>query len=1028
MKNSRNRIILITVLLVISWNVAAWFIAQDYYQSRIEKIIRQETELAQDRASDLADSIRRNLNYIHGIPELFSQGPRFIKAVSRFGSNATPSAQPLAKNMQDWSRDPEFKDLNAFLGSINNNLHPDLIYVLNAAGDSFAASNAGTPGSTVGSNYAERDFFRMNRNGQHGMQYAVGKTTNIAGLYFSSPIMVDGRFMGAVVAKIDVPSLSFLTRKLSAFVIDENGVVILAHDKGLEMSALAGKTIFSMPDKQKVDRYRTNSFPVLAITPWDNGQYPTLLRIQGKANPYVLAEEKISEYGMSVHVESEVEEIQSLTGDSYWFAFLLGLAGTVLILIDNGIALYLSSSRKSQALLQDQKNQLETFLQAAQDGIHVLDSDNHLILVNDAFCRMLGYTREDMLGMSPSQWDANNSDERIQEIRARVVEQGAFTFETMRRRKDGELIDVEVSAVVVEVNHQKLIYCAERDISERKRIEEELHMASLVLNNSSDGMVVTDGENRIIAINPACSKITGYSLEELKGKNPRIFSSGKHDRAFFKKMWDSLTVSGHWQGEIWDKNKNGNLHAKWLTINTVLNDDGSVHRNVALFSDITHKKQSEELIWKQANFDTLTELPNRRMFLDRLQQEVKKLDRSGASLALLLIDLDQFKEVNDTLGHAVGDTLLKEAAHRIRSCVRDSDTVARLGGDEFTVILSGLSDKNVEGVTQKIINQLAESFHLGNEAVYVSASIGITLYPNDATDMDGLLKNADQAMYEAKKNGRNRFSYYTRSLQDAAHKRLRMTTDLRGALADNQFRILFQPIVELSSGRIHKAEALLRWHHPERGIVSPLDFISLAEETGLIHSIGDWVFKESARWAKRWSTHLSDDFQVSVNKSPIQFRTEGNSFSATWAGYLQELELSGKNIVVEITEGLLLNAETDVIDKLLRFRDIGIQVAIDDFGTGYSSLSYLKKFDIDYLKIDQAFVRNLSTDEDDVALCEAIIVMAHKLGLKVIAEGVETEQQKIILTGAGCDYAQGYLFSKPVPPEDFEMLFNSRNS
>ena len=1023
MKNSRRRIILITTSLIISWNVAAWFIAQSYYETRIGKVIHQEMALTQDRASDLADSIQRNLTYIHGIPVLLSQDANFIKALSRFGSNAIPSALSPEVNMQRWSRDAELKNLNQFLSRVDSSLHADLIYVVNAAGDCIAASNAGTSGSPVGSNYAERDFFSMNRKGQNGMQYAVGKTTHIAGLYFSSPIMVDGRFMGAVVAKIDVPSLSFLISKLNAFVTDENGVIILAHDKVLEMSALAGKPVFSMTDKQKFDRYRKHSLPELPIASWDNGQFPALLRIQEKNIPYVMAAEKIPEYGMSVHVDNEVSAIQTLMRDSYWFAFLLGLAGTVLILIDNGIALYLASSRKSQALLKEQKNQLETFLQAAQDGIHVLDSDNHLTLVNDAFCRMMGYTREEMLGMNPSQWDANHSDEKIREIRARVMEQGALTFETMRRRKDGQLINVEISAVAVEVNHQKLIYCAERDISDRKRIEEELQLAALVMKNSSDGMVVTDADNRIIAVNLACTSITGYSLEELKGKNPKIFSSGKHDRAFYQKMWDAIEGAGHWQGEVCDRRKNGDLHVKWLTINTVLNDDASVHRYVALFSDITEKKRSEEMIWKQANFDTLTELPNRRMFLDRLQMEVKKLDRSRKTLALLLIDLDQFKEVNDTLGHAVGDNLLKEAASRILSCVRDSDTVARLGGDEFTVILPGLADSSsVENVTQKIISRLAEPFHLENEVVYVSASVGITIYPNDANNIEELMKNADQAMYVSKKNGRNRLSYYTHSLQEVAQKRLRLTGDLRNALAENQLRVVFQPIVALSSGRIHKAEALLRWHHPERGIVSPLDFIPLAEETGLIHSIGDWVFKESAGWAKRWSSQYDDEFQVSVNKSPVQFRMEGNGFSSTWAGYMQKLDLPGKNLVVEITEGLLLNAETEVTDKLLRFRDAGIQVAIDDFGTGYSSLSYLKKFDIDYLKIDQSFVRNLSSDEDDVALCEAIIVMAHKLGLKVIAEGVETEQQRVILLDAGCDYAQGYLFSKPVPPEQLEEL------
>jgi diguanylate cyclase (GGDEF)-like protein/PAS domain S-box-containing protein len=561
------------------------------------------------------------------------------------------------------------------------------------------------------------------------------------------------------------------------------------------------------------------------------------------------------------------------------------------------------------------------------------------------------------------------------------------------------------------------------EITERKNIEEELRLYSLVLKNSSEGMVVTDADNLIIAVNPAFSKITGYSFEEVKGKNPNILKSGRHDQAFYHAMWDAISTTGQWQGEIWDKRKNGEIHAKWLTINTILNDDGTVHQYVALFSDITEKKQSEELIWRQANFDTLTGLPNRDMFRDRLGQEVKKSIRADLPLALLLVDLDQFKEVNDTLGHAVGDLLLKEAAQRISACVRDSDTVARLGGDEFTIVISEISDNaHVEDVAQKIIIKLAEPFNLNNEIVYVSASIGITLYPIDSTEIDILMKNADQAMYSAKNKGRNRFSYFTPFLQEDAQKRMRLTNDLRGALEAGQFSVHFQPIVSLSTGRIHKAEALIRWRHSERGLVSPADFIPLAEETGLINEIGDWVFKESVRWAKQWKTQFGNDFQVSINKSPIQFRAQTHRLSTQWFEYLRELGLPGRNIVVEITEGLLLNADAEVIDELFRLRDADIQVAIDDFGTGYSSLSYLKKFDIDYLKIDRSFVNTLETDANEMALSEAIIVMAHKLGLKVIAEGVETEGQRSLLAAAGCDYAQGFLFSEPIPPEEFEKL------
>ncbi len=366
---------------------------------------------------------------------------------------------------------------------------------------------------------------------------------------------------------------------------------------------------------------------------------------------------------------------------------------------------------------------------------------------------------------------------------------------------------------------------------------------------------------------------------------------------------------------------------------------------------------------------------------------------------------------------------MRETARRIGTCVRESDAVARLGGDEFTVVLTSVDDlRHVETVAQKILSGLRVPFHLKNEVVFISASIGITLYPADAGDIDTLMKNADQAMYAAKSKGRRRFNYFTTSLQEAAQKRLRLTNDLREALGANQFRVHFQPIVELASGRIRRAEALLRWKHPQRGMVGPLDFISLAEDSGIISEIGDWVFREAARWSKHWSQMLKEDFQVGINKSPVQFRGAGQDYSRDWIAYLCELGLPGKSIMIEITEGLLLHADEDVYSKLLAFRDAGIQVAIDDFGTGYSSLAYLKKFDIDCLKIDRTFVRGIESDPNDAVLCEAIIAMAHKLGLKVTAEGVETEGQRHWLTAAGCDYAQGYLFSQAVPPDALEKL------
>jgi diguanylate cyclase (GGDEF)-like protein len=443
---------------------------------------------------------------------------------------------------------------------------------------------------------------------------------------------------------------------------------------------------------------------------------------------------------------------------------------------------------------------------------------------------------------------------------------------------------------------------------------------------------------------------------------------------------------------------------------------------IGTHSDISERKNSEALIQQQAFFDTLTGLPNRRMFRDRLEQEIKKSKRDEQQLAILFMDLDHFKEVNDTLGHDCGDLLLVQAGRRIAACVRESDTVARMGGDEFTVILTDLvNTSHLGGILQKILQALAEVFQLGSEQVFVTASIGITMYPLDGTEVEDLFKNADQALYVAKGAGRNRFSFFTPALQEAAQTRLRLANDLRSGLAENQFRLVFQPIVELATGSIHKAEALIRWQHPVRGLVSPAAFIPIAEASGLIVDIGEWVFQQAALQVHTWRKTLHPNFQISVNKSPVQFHHDSDG-RAPWAKQLHAYGLPGESIVVEITEGLLLDTSTAVGDQLLEMGDAGIQVSLDDFGTGYSSLSYLQKFEIDYVKIDQSFVRHLVDGSTDLALCKAIIAMAHALDMKVIAEGVETEQQRDLLAAAGCDYAQGYYYSRPISAPEFEAF------
>jgi len=577
------------------------------------------------------------------------------------------------------------------------------------------------------------------------------------------------------------------------------------------------------------------------------------------------------------------------------------------------------------------------------------------------------------------------------------------------------------------------------NIHERKLTDEALQLASMVYLNSGEAMVVSDHLDRVIAINPAFTLVTGYELDAVLGKKISQLSSLRHNRALQRTIRQALHANHTWKGEIWNQRKGGEDFASWVTVNVIRDGRGAVHRHVYLFSDVTGRKRADELIQRQANFDHLTGLPNRSLFREQLDMALKNAARSHSTVALLFIDLDLFKEVNDTLGHDVGDTLLVEAAQRIKSSVRDTDMVARLGGDEFTVILSNVHDLSpavgeahdggspaVAQVAQKILHRLAEPFFLNNDVAHLSASIGITLYPDDSRESDGLLKNADQAMYVAKNEGRNSFSFFTRSIQERAQTRLRLSNDLRSALASKQLEVYFQPILNLADGTIDKAEALLRWKHPTRGMISPAVFIPIAEESGLINEVGDWVFKQSAAWAQRWSAQRGRPLQISVNKSPKQFSAQNRS--ASWPVQLAALGMSGECIAVEITEGLLLNAAPLVDQKLEEFRGAGMQVSIDDFGTGYSSMAYLKKFNIDYLKIDQSFVRDMGFDPGDRAIVEAIVGMAHKLGYKVIAEGIETEEQKALLMAVGCDYGQGYLFAQPMPAQDFEKLLGASAS
>ena len=616
-----------------------------------------------------------------------------------------------------------------------------------------------------------------------------------------------------------------------------------------------------------------------------------------------------------------------------------------------------------------------------------------------------------------------------------------YAVDVRMQRKDGVWIWVMAHGMVVSRDAQGKalrMIGTHTDITERKQEEERLRALNLKL----------EGKTQLLQAMQSLSQIGGWEFDLVARKvvwtdelhriletSPRDFQPVPDDTSRFLTP-ESLARLRTAAEETRPGDPPLDLEIALLTakgrtvwVHVVMNtvwDHGQQVRRLAMVHDITQRRNAEKVIWEQAHFDPLTGLPNRRMLRDRLEQDIRQARRGRGELAVLFIDLDHFKEVNDTLGHDFGDLLLVEAARRIQACVRETDTVARMGGDEFTVLLTELkSNSQLERILQKILDALAAVFQLRDEQVFVSGSVGVTLYPVDATEIEDLYKNADQALYAAKGAGRNRFSFYTPALQEAAQTRVRLANELRTALVEQQFRLLYQPIVNIASGRVHKAEALIRWQHPVHGLVSPATFIPVAETSGLIVEIGAWVFAQALEQVRQWRATLAPDFQISINQSPVQFHHEDRG-SRSWDSQLDLLGLPGESIVAEITEGLLHDTSARVASRLKALRAAGIQMSLDDFGTGYSSLAHLHKFDIDVIKIDHSFVRHLAPASTDLALCKAIIVMAHELGKVVVAEGVETQAQCDLLLAAGCDYAQGFLFARPMAPIEFEAFLRDR--
>jgi len=553
-----------------------------------------------------------------------------------------------------------------------------------------------------------------------------------------------------------------------------------------------------------------------------------------------------------------------------------------------------------------------------------------------------------------------------------------------------------------------------QEIAERKQAEEQLRLAAAVFETTSEGIMVTDAKNQFKAVNSAFCRMTGYSEQEILGQNPKLLRSDQHGAEFYNTLWATIKSRGHWAGEVWHKRKNGGTFPTWFSIATVqTGEHNEPVQHVAILRDITEQKQDEEQILRQATYDSLTNLPNRTLFLERLSDALATIRRQRGTLALLFIDLDNFKSVNDTLGHDKGDLLLQQAAQRLKTCVREVDTIARFGGDEFTVILQMIDSANSAAqVAEKIIHTFTAPFMLSGNEAYIGASIGISLSPHDSSDPTVLLRNADIAMYQAKAAGRNQYYFFTEEINANAQARMNMELDLHRAIEREEFSIHYQPIIDLCSERISGLEALARWHHPEHGWIEPDKFIPLAEETGLINPIGEWILKTACQQGQQWLEEGMPPLVISVNLSSRQMMS-GHMIDIL-EKILDETKYPTEFLVLEITESLLLEDTATTTQQLHKLKEMGIKLSIDDFGTGHSSLSYLKRFPVDAIKIDKSFIQDMVKIPEDASLVQAIIAMSHSLGLSTIAEGVEDQEQLSLIRALKCDFVQGYYFSKPL--------------